>query len=78
MKVVVVVVSDVWSIHGSKSTDHYLSLVFQCLKFHHILRQQEAEWLEAGLERPWFEREVISVPHDTLQGTLSYRHTQEV
>jgi len=78
MQAVAVVISDVRSILGPQSVNHRLRVVLQLLKLRDVLRQQKPERLEAGLERPRLQREVVGVLHDALQRALADRHAEEI
>jgi len=48
------------------------------MKLCHMFRQQETERLEAGLQRPRFQREIVSMPRDAINCTLPNWHSQKV
>lgn len=72
------VLSDIRPIFGSKSVNHGLGVVLEGIKFGHMLRQEEAERQEAGLEWPRLQWKIVGVLHDTLERALPHWNPQEV
>jgi len=70
--------SDVWSVYGPQAVDDCLCLILQSMEFSCVLWQQEAEWLEAGLQWARLQRKVVGMLHDALQSTLPHRNPEEV